>query len=87
MGSNFYLGCFFLRVVKFLRAAPGFFFSRGVSSGGARNLSWEQLKNKMINFFLYIYTTSILYTIIQNKYNLVDNTAISYNSLQNLLMV
>ena len=31
--------------------------------------------------------TSILYTIIQNKYNLEYNTTISYNSLKNLLIV
>ena len=48
------------------------FFSRGISSGGARNLSWKRLKNKIIIIIIIIiivvvvvvYITSILYTII-----------------------
>ena len=39
------------------------FFSRRVSSGGARNLSWKRLKNKII-IIIIVYITSILYTII-----------------------
>ena len=66
-------------------AAPGF-FSKGISSSGVRNLSWEQLKNKMTFFFFWVYTTSILYTIIYNKYNLVHNTTISCNNLKYLLI-
>ena len=43
----------------------------------------------MINLYIYvyIYTTSILYIIIQNKYNLVYNTIILYNCLKFLLIV
>ena len=51
--------------IWWLSVAVPKFLLRGVSSGGVRNLSWERLKNKMINFyFFFVNTTSILYTII-----------------------